>query len=192
MAKLSNRRVLAGMAAVLACALATHAQDPAGSADRPAGNVNELTLAALRPGVATLASAQRRFGSHGTHPSPDEKDLSIWCDAHQHLQLSLEANQQGTVQVVMVERPKPQSACSATLPASTPGTGRGLKLGDGIARAKLIYGKPFFEGPSLWQGRDVHLVVFNFSWAGSDKPQILECSFLDGRLVKLTLSAAYY
>jgi len=181
--------ILAAM--LLACA-AARGQDPASSTDHPAGNVNELTLAALRPGVATLTRAQHQYGPHWTHPSADEQDLSIWCDAARHLQLSLETNGQGVVQAIMVERTQLQAGCTAVLPASTAVTGRGLRLGDGIARAKEIYGKPFFEGPSLWQGHDVALVVFNFSWAGSNKPQILECSFLEGRLVKLTLSAEYY
>ncbi|MGH9482910.1 MAG: hypothetical protein ACRD1L_12555, partial [Terriglobales bacterium] len=58
---------------------------------------------------------------------------------------------------------------------------------------KQVYGKPFFEGPSSWAGHDVQLIVFNFSWAGADKPQILESSFdAAGHLVKMTLSAQYY
>lgn len=192
-----ERRSCVGGAAILILVLCGFAvaQDPATSSDRPPGNVNELTLAGLRPGSSTVGSAVARFGAHWTHPSADEKDLYVWCDAAQGVRLSLEANPSGTIQVVTVNRllgaaPK---ACADRLPPSFARTGRGVRLGNSPQQLKHVYGKPFFEGPSSWNGQDVQLIVFNFSWAGSDKPQILESSFDSaGRLVKMTLSAEYY
>ena len=186
------------------------AQDPADSADHPPGNINELTLAGLRPGRTSLASAEKRLGGGWQHPSRDEKDMYVWCDASTRLRLSLEV-QSGIVHVVTVEKflPRPlgqtrerpgqnvashprPDACTATLRPSVARTGRGVKLGDTPARLKSVYGKPFFQGPASWEGRNVDLIVFNFSWAGPHLPQILESSFDNGRLVKMTLSAEYY
>lgn len=186
-------RTLAAAAICFLLALGLAAQDPVSSTDHPAGNVNELTLAGLRPGRDQIAAAVARLGRAFTHPSPDEKDLYVWCDARAHWQLSLEAGSDGTIQVVTANRvADPAPTCSAHLTAN-PSTGRGMRLGDPAQKLKQIYGKPFFAGPSSWNGHDVQLIVFNFSWAGADQPQILESSFdPSGHLVKITLSAQYY
>ncbi len=185
---------------ILTCGLvlaAAHAQDPASSADHPPGNVNELTLAGLRPGRSTIPMAEAKLGRRWRHPSGDEKDLYVWCDRRSHLKLQLETKPGGTIQVVTVER-MPASAgdaaaCDAALPSALARTGRGVALGDDSRRLEHTYGTPFFTGPSNWRGENVHLIVYNFSWAGADKPQILESSFDSaGRLVKMTLSAEYY
>lgn len=189
-------RAAFGLALVLLIAAAgLRAQDPASSSDHPAGNVNELTLMGLRPGRSRIPAAIARFGPGWRHPSPDESDLYLWCDARSRLQLSLEAKPDGLIQVVTVNRlyTAPPGGCGAVLREAAARTGRGVRLGDTAARLKAVYGKPFFEGPSSWDGRDVRFIVFNFSWAGTDKPQILESSFdAQDRLVKMTLSAEYY
>lgn len=186
-----------GAAMVLLLALApaaTRAQDPASSSDHPAGNINELTLAGLRPGATRIATARARLGPHWRHPSPDEKDIFIWCDAHSGLRLQLEAPSGQPIAVVTIEALGKADAvgCAARLPPTLARTGRGVRLGDSPAQLKKVYGTPFFQGPSSWEGRDAQLIVFNFSWAGSDKPQILESTFENGRLAKMTLSAQYY
>lgn len=181
--------------ALLAAPAARARQDPASSADHPPGNVNELTLAGLEPGHSELREAIRRFGPGWSHPSPEETDMYRWCDAHSGLQLDLEAQQGASVvRVVTVRRLEaPAASCRATLGADIGRTGRGVRLGDDVGRLKLVYGKPFFDGPSSYDGKDVRLVVFNFSWAGASLPQILESTFdAGGRLVKMTLSADYY
>ena len=185
--------VLIALAATLTLPL--RAQDPASSADHPPGNVNELTLAGLQPGRSRIPDAVARWGAHWRHPSLDESDIYVWCDARRRLQIQLEA--QGSarrVDVVTVERllGAPPPDCTTTLPANLARTGRGVRLGDTAERLKAVYGKPFFVGPSSWHGREVNFIVFNFSWAGDDVPQILESSFDAGRLVKMTLSAHYY
>lgn len=183
--------IVALMAATIGAAWA---QDPATSADRPPGNVNELTLAGLRPGQSHVADAVARWGDTWRHPSKDEQDLYVWCDARRHLRVQLEVRGSAhTIDVVTVERLNTApSNCSAALPATVGRTGRGVRLGDTPARLKTVYGKPFFSGPSSWRGHSVELIVFNFSWAGDNVPQILESSFASGRLVKMTLSAQYY
>jgi len=170
------------------------AQDPASSADRPPGNVNELTLAGLRPGVTTAAEAVRRLGPGWTHPSADEHDLYDWCDHATRLRVQIEERGAGAVQAVTLERMPAggTSGCHAHLPVSLARTGRGVALGAAPARLRAVYGKPFFTGPASWRGHDVEMIVYNFSWAGSDKPQVLESTFGHGALIKLTLSAQYY
>lgn len=179
---------------LLAAALALAAQDPASSADHPPGNVNELTLAGLRPGRSRLSDAAARWGLHFLHPDPDEHDVYVWCDARTHLQFSLEAGAGSTIRVVTVQRFQAAGpGCTARLSLAEARTGRGVRLGDSQAQLLRTYGQPFFSGPSRLDGRDVRLVVFNFSWAGSDRPQILESTFnAAGQLIKMTLSAEYY
>ena len=169
------------------------AQDPADSADHPPGNVNELTLAGLRPGQTDIRTAEQRLGADWRHPSADERDVYDWCDARRNLEISLEANPRGVIRAVTVERARAGNACRGSLPPRRFATGRGLRLGDSPRQLLAIYGKPFFTGLASWRGQTMRLIVFNFSWAGSSKPQILESSFdARGRLVKMTLSAAYY
>jgi len=180
-----------GVAAVISLGGAAAAQDPASSSDRPPGNVNELTLFRIRPGQETLSRVVARLGEHFHHPSPDEQDLYIWCDARSRLQLSVEVKL-GVIQVVSLSRPSGGDCTGHLVPAAAR-TGRGVALGISAAELKHVYGKPFFEGPSSLGGQNVHFVVFNFSWAGTDRPQILEASFDGGdHLIKLTLSAEYY
>lgn len=161
--------------------------------DHPAGNVNELTLAGLRPGRSTLHEAVRHFGAHWLHPTPQETDLYLWSDPARHLLISVEVNRQGEIRVVSVTRTDRDTSTPSALPVRAETTGRGVRLGDTEQKLRHVYGKPFFEGPSSLGGHDVHLIVYNFSWAGAGKPQILESSFdSTGHLVKMTLSADYY
>lgn len=175
--------------------VALRAQDPADSFDHPAGNVNELTLAGLRPGRSTIAQAEALYGNHWRHPSRDEHDLYVWCDAHTKLRLTAEARPDGRIRVVTIAAMPPAlpvGACSAALSRRAAQTGRGVRLGESPQQLRHVYGTPFFTGPSSWNGHDVDMIVFNFSWAGASKPQILESSFAGGTLVKMTLSAEYY
>ncbi len=180
-------------ATVLLGAAMARGQDPADSADHPPGNVNELTLAGLRPGRTDMRAAERRLGADWRHPAADERDVYDWCDARRGVEISLEADSRGQIRVVTVEQARGGAGCDAHLPPGAFPTGRGMRLGGTAGQLLAIYGKPFFQGQASWRGHTVRLIVFNFSWAGSAKPQILESSFdARGRLVKMTLSAAYY
>lgn len=175
----------------LAAALATFA---AASQFRsvPRRRVYELTLAGLRPGVSRLRDALRRFGPRWSHPSGNERDIYRWYDPRRRLLLAVEVNHRRVVRYVTVWRRR-ETLAPARLPAGMARTGHGLRLGNSLARALAIYGRPFFAGPSRLAGRPVEYLSFKFSWAGADKPQILECSFNPRRrLVKMTLSAEYY
>lgn len=177
----------------LLCGQALRGQEVDGNPDHPAGNVSELTLAGLRPGRSTLREAVRMYGPHWFHPTPQETDRYLWSDPVRHILLSAEVNQQGEIRVISVTHTNRDAAIRSVLPLRAGATGRGVRLGDSLHRLRTVYGKPFFEGPSSLDGHDVHLIVYNFSWAGADKPQILESSFdSSGHLVKMTLSAEYY
>lgn len=177
----------------LCCGPLFWGQSVDGNPDHPAGNVNELTLAGLRPGRSTLRDAVRRYGPHWFHPTPQETDLYLWSDPARHLLLSAEVNKQGQIRVVSITHTDVNAPVRSVLPLRAGVTGRGVRLGDTRQQLRKVYGKPFFEGPSSLDGQDVHLIVYNFSWAGTDKPQILESSFdRSGHLVKMTLSAEYY
>lgn len=181
------------LALTLFCGQVLAAQESDGNPDHPAGNVNELTLAGLRPGRSTLQDAIRHYGPHWFHPTPQETDLYLWSDPAHHLLLSAEVNQQGQIRVVSVTRTERTAPVRSVLPLRAATTGRGVRLGTTEQHLRAVYGKPFFEGPSSLNGHDVHLIVYNFSWAGTDKPQILESSFdRSGHLVKMSLSAEYY
>ena len=161
----------------------------------PARVHNELQLGGLRPGWNTLQDALRRFGPHWYHPTPNETGIYEWNDPRRHWLLRLEVGGGDVIQAITIEQTPARAAPPAAtrLPASADRTGLGIELGDRRQALLDRYGRPFFEGPSVLDGQRVALVVFNFSWAGSDKPQILESSFDPaGRLIKMTLTAEYY
>src|SRR5690348_9180853 len=80
--------VLAALLVLLVLSLPVWGQEIDGNPDHPAGNVNELTLAGLRPGRSTLREAVRLYGAHWFHPTPQETDLYLWSDPAHHLLLS--------------------------------------------------------------------------------------------------------
>lgn len=189
----TRNHFLRALFVLLALSVFVGAQGAGNNPDHPAGNVNELTLAGLRPGRSTLHEAIRLYGRHWFHPTPQETDIYLWMDPARHLLLSAEVNTQGQIRVVSVTRTDRTAPARSVLPVRAEATGRGVRLGNMEQRLRQVYGKPFFEGPSSLDGRDVHLIVYNFSWAGTDKPQILESSFDGaGHLVQMTLSAEYY
>ncbi len=191
--------------ALASCAVLALAQGPPSNPDHPPGNVNELTLAGIRPGRVRIAAEVRRFGTQWFHPSPDEPDIYIWQDLKNGLRLTLEVDDKGVVRAVTVLRADalPNDGLPPTLrrtnlprahlPLSIASTGRGMRLGDSPIRLLHIYGKPFFRGSAQLDRQQVEMIVFNFSWAGRQYPQILESSFdSHHHLIKMTLSADYY
>lgn len=175
-------------ALVMLCAVLCPAsrQDASDNPDHPAGNRNELTLAGLRPGRSRLAEAVHRFSRHWKHPSEEEPDVYVWKVGG--VQVTVEIDDRKVIRVVTVE----QHPLSAFAGSRRLGTGRGLRLDDSPGRLLALYGKPFFRGPASLEGRDVELIVFNFSWVGAEVPQILESTFEQGKLIRMVLSADYY
>jgi len=179
-------------ALVMLCSVVCTAsiQGPSDNPDHPVGNHHELTLAGLQPGRSHLTDALRRFSRHWKHPSEEEPDVYVWNLAG--VQVSVEVDDQKVVRVVTVEDHRIHAVAPAMPVLKRLETGRRLRLGDAPERLLALYGKPFFRGPASLEGRDVQLIVFNFSWAGAGVPQILESTFDQGRLIRMVLSADYY
>lgn len=53
-------------------------------------------------------------------------------------------------------------------------TGLELAVGDSCSRAQKLYGQPASRGPSMKDGRELELLLYQFDWAGPDVPQVME------------------
>jgi cellulose biosynthesis protein BcsQ len=69
-------------------------------------------------------------------------------------------------------------------------TGLGLRMGDSQDRVTGLYGEPNSSGPASKHGQDLELLYYQFDWAGSDVPQVMEvlCARDTGRVVEITLA----
>jgi hypothetical protein len=156
---------------------------------------NELTLARLRPGRDTLATAKSFYGEKRRSISPDDPNVWTWQDECRKRSLRLEADGQGIIQVLTVSEEEPQGDCRAH--PGEPGaagswrTGKSLTLGDPRAKVVDIYGSPNSVSPSLRGSRELELLFYAFDWAGVDVPQVMEvtCDRASGRVVEITLSS---
>ena len=161
------------------------------------GPVNELTLARLRPGVDTLTRAVRVFpaGSRTKAEGEGAVSMAAWDDSCGKRLVRLELGDKGMIQGVTVsDLGEERAGCrSAAVTWATPAkleTGRGLALGQNCKRAIAIYGEPDSRGPSTQSGRDLELLYYQFDWAGTRVPQVMEvtCERPGGRVVQITLA----
>ncbi len=53
-------------------------------------------------------------------------------------------------------------------------TGLGLRMGDSQDRVVALYGEPNSSGPASKNGQELDLMYYQFDWAGSDVPQVME------------------
>ena len=69
-------------------------------------------------------------------------------------------------------------------------TGLGLRMGDSQDRVVGLYGEPNSSGPASKNGQELALMYYQFDWAGSDVPQVMEvlCARDTGRVVEITLA----
>jgi len=190
----------ASAAALIACVgqplLAVHSTLPAGT-QASENRANELTLARLRPGQDTLASAQSHYGAHFRRVVPDSDDVLAWVDARGKRVLRLELRDDGVVESISLLHAEfvPELAAEGAevlLPPAKMVTGRGLALGDPLVKVLRLYGPPASRGPATLAGREVEFLFYAFDWAGPDVPQVMEvtCARAGGRVVKITLAAA--
>jgi len=188
-------------ASVLAASLSALGQPQSDSAQEPAAakRANELTLAGLRPGKDTLASADARYKAKHRRAAPGASDIAEWADECTGRALWLELGAKNAIQSITVSAmgklsPPGTANCSESLrdplQISLWKTGRGLKLGDPRDRIIELYGEPNSSGPSAKGSRELELLFYAFDWAGSDVPQVMEvsCERATGRVVEITLA----
>lgn len=194
----SRRRIARRGVAALACAwfltalFIAVAQGQAGGQKpgrKAVRGANELTLAGLRPGRDTRATAL----AHLHKPwGPSGDATAIWRDVCHGSELRVEFGEKDVVESVALQTGL-QADCVETkaTPAEAWKTGHGLALGEMRERVMALYGKPDSHGPSTKQGDESEFYYYAFDWAGSDVPQVLEvtCDKRSGRVVQITLAA---
>jgi hypothetical protein len=157
---------------------------------------NELTLAGLRPGKATLEEAERRLGAAGRVEDAAGESPAVWFDDCGRVEVRVEYDETGVIQGVAITQGQgpamPGRRCQSPL-ALTPErlrTGQGLALGQQRERVVALYGEPSSTGPSKLAGQDAEFLFYAFDWAGSDVPQVLEVTVdrTTGRVVKILLA----
>jgi hypothetical protein len=165
-------------------------QTTAASATR----ANETLLAGLRPGRDSLVLADKRFRSKKVAETKDGMNKE-WRDDCSGRAIRLEVNSHSVIQSITITTlAAKQGVCVGQPPdfldAKNWVTGRGLRLGDSQDRVTLFYGEPNSGGPASKDGLDLNLMYYQFDWAGSDVPQVMEilCARDSGRVVEITLA----
>lgn len=181
----------------LLMATAVLAQAPASVPSKPpAANrkVNELTLAALRPGRDFAARAVQLYRKPDVENSTDATQLG-WSDVCRKETLTLDTDAEKRIQVIRTAGMGQFVGGCEKIPARPWKTGRGLRVNDPAPRVVQLYGEPDSRSPSTKDGRKLELLYYAFDWAGADVPQVMEvlCTVEDdgktGRVVEITLAA---
>jgi hypothetical protein len=179
------------LAALAASAPALPAQrDPAPK------RINELTLAALRPGRDSLAGAFKHYKQKYLL-SKTNAESKEWRDSCTGRSLLLAIDSRSVVQEVTVSSLVARDGnCDNRrfefLNLDDWVTGKGLRLGDSRNQVVELYGEPSSSEPVERQDADLELLRFDFNSLGPDVPQEMQvyCERASGRVVEITLSAA--
>lgn len=164
------------------------------STTRPANahRVNELTLAGMRPGRATLKQATRIL-RESTEIGPVRPKQPVWEDPCGGALLTVDLGERDVVQVIRLEVWHPQDCLALIIKPWQ--TGRGLLLHDNTNKLLALYGPPDSKSPSTRDGQPLELWYYAFDWAGPDVPQVMEVLCTrekegqPGRVVEITLAA---
>ncbi len=156
--------------------------------------VNETLLAGLRPGRDTFAVAEKRFKLKNLAESQDS-EIKEWRDDCSGRSIRLELDAKSTIQSITITTLGFQEGkCSDKrvefLDPKNWVTGTGLRIGDPQDRIIDYYGEPNSSGPAAKNGQELELFSYQFDWAGSDVPQVMEvlCARDTGRVVEITLA----
>jgi len=157
-------------------------------------HMNETLLAGLRPGRDTFAVAEKRFKTKIVSEEPDSGSKR-WRDACSGRSIWLEVNAKAVIQsVTLTTLDKQEGQCSDRRPDFLDPrfwlTGLGLRMGDSQDRVVGLYGEPNSSGPASKNGQELDLMYYQFDWAGSEVPQVMEvlCARDTGRVVEITLA----
>jgi hypothetical protein len=167
----------------------------AGNAAQDGGRrANETLLAGLRPGRDTFAIAEKRFKAKNLTEARDSGSKE-WRDDCSGRAIRLELDAKSVIQSVTITTLDPQiGKCSERraefLNPKNWVTGLGLRIGDSQDRVTDFYGEPNSSGPASKNGRDLAMMFYQFDWAGSQVPQVMEvlCARDTGRVVEITLA----
>ena len=164
------------------------------AAQSPARHGNETMLAGLRPGRDTLAVAEKRYKGKSISDEPNS-GLREWRDDCSGRSIRLELDAKTVIQsVTLTTLGTQEGKCSDKRPDFLDPrnwlTGLGLRMGDSQDRVVGLYGEPNSSGPASKNGQDLELMYYQFDWAGSDVPQVMEvlCARDTGRVVEITLA----
>ena len=183
-------------ALALALAASAAAQDAAQALIPPpaASHRNETLLAGLRPGRDTFAVAEKRFKTK-TVSEEANSGSKEWRDDCSGRSIHLEVDGKSVIRSVTITTLGSQEGkCSERRPdfldAKNWLTGLGLRMGDSQDRVLSLYGEPNSRGPASKHGQDLELMYYQFDWAGTDVPQVMEvlCARNNGRVVEITLA----
>jgi hypothetical protein len=151
-------------------------------------------LAGLRPGHDTFAVAEKRFKAKNLSEEPNSGSKE-WRDDCSGRSIRLQLDAKSVIQSVTITTLGSQEGkCSDRRPDFLDPrnwlTGLGLRMGDSQDRAIGLYGEPNFSGPASKNGVELDRMNYQFSWAGSDVPQVMEllCARDTGRVVEITLA----
>jgi hypothetical protein len=164
------------------------------AAQASAHHANETLLAGLRPGRDTFAVAEKRFK---TKTVSEDKDSGVkeWRDECSGRAIRLELDDKSVIQSVTITTLRDQEGkCGEKkvdfLDPKNWVTGLGLRIGASQDQIVSLYGEPNSSGPATKNGLDLALMYYQFDWAGSDVPQVMEilCARDTGRVVEITLA----
>ena len=155
---------------------------------------NETLLAGLRPGRDSLAVAEKRFKMRDLSEEPNS-GAKEWHDGCSGRSIRLEVNAKSVIQSVTITSLGTQEGkCGERRPEFLDprywATGLGLRIGDSQDRVVGLYGEPNSSGPASKNGQELVMMYYQFDWAGSDVPQVMEvlCARDTGRVVEITLA----
>lgn len=164
------------------------------AAQEPARRANETLLAGLRPGRDAFAVAEKRFKTKSRSEEPNSGSKE-WRDDCSGRSIRVELDAKSIIQSVTITTlGTPEGKCGDRRPdfldAKNWVTGMGLRMGDSQDRVVDLYGEPNSSGPASKNGQELALMYYQFDWAGSEVPQVMEvlCARDTGRVVEITLA----
>jgi hypothetical protein len=167
---------------------------PPGAVQDAVRHTNEILLAGLRPGRDTFAVAEKRFKTKSVSEEANSKSRE-WRDDCSGRSIRLEIDSKSVIQSVTITTLGTQEGkCSDRRPDFLDPkfwlTGLGLRMGDSQDRVVGLYGEPNSSGPASKNRQELELLYYQFDWAGSDVPQVMEvlCARDTGRVVEITLA----
>jgi hypothetical protein len=181
--------------AVASATLAAGARiSPEAAGQTAARHNNELMLAGLRPGRDNLAAAEKRFKTKNLAEEPNSSSKE-WRDECSGRSIRMEVDAKSVIQsITLTTLGTQEGKCSDRRPDFLDPrnwlTGLGLRMGDSQDRIVGLYGEPNSSGPASKNGQELELLYYQFDWAGSDVPQVMEvlCARDTGRVVEITLA----